>query len=229
MAFGGLGQSCTEESFMDIAIIGAGNVGGTLGTRWAQGGHHVTFGVRDVHDRKNQELLRSAGPSARVASVSEAAAGAAVVLLSTPWTNTQEALRSAGDLSSKVLIDATNPILLGPDLLKEGLLVGHKTSGAEQVASWASGARVVKGFNSVGWPIMANPRLGTQPASMLICGDDSEAKTVVTQLSDELGFETVDVGPLALARLLEPYGMLWIQMCVGLGWGPDFAFHVIKR
>jgi 8-hydroxy-5-deazaflavin:NADPH oxidoreductase len=73
------------------------------------------------------------------------------------------------------------------------------------------------------------PRLGTQPASMLICGDDSEAKTVVKQLSDELGFETVDVGPLALVRLLEPYGMLWIQMCFGLGWGPDFAFHVIKR
>ncbi len=136
---------------MDIAIIGAGNVGGTLGTRWAQGGHHVTFGVRDVRDTKSQQLLRSAGPGARVASVSEAAAGAAVVLLSTPWTNTQEALRSAGDLSSKVLIDATNPIILGPDLLKEGLLVGHMTSGAEQVASWASGARVVKGFNSVGW------------------------------------------------------------------------------
>ena len=63
---------------------------------------------------------------------------------------------------------------------------------------------------------MANPRLGTHPASMLICGDDSEAKTVVKQLSDELGFETVDVGPLALARLLEPYGMLWIQMSFGL-------------
>ena len=60
-------------------------------------------------------------------------------------------------LSSKVLIDATNPILLGQDLLKEGLVVGHKTSGAEQVASWASGARVVKGFNSVGWPHHGQP------------------------------------------------------------------------
>jgi 8-hydroxy-5-deazaflavin:NADPH oxidoreductase len=120
-------------------------------------------------------------------------------------------------------------ILLRTDAITLEGLVGHKTSGAEQVAAWASGARVVKAFNSVGWPIMANPRLGTQPTSMLICGDDSEAKTVVKQLSDELGFETVDVGPLALARLLEPYGMLWIQMCFGLGWGPDFAFHVIQR
>jgi 8-hydroxy-5-deazaflavin:NADPH oxidoreductase len=214
---------------MDIAIIGAGNVGGTLGTRWAQGGHRVTFGVRDIRDPKGQELLKAAGSNARVASVGEAAADAAVVLLSTPWANTQEALRSAGALSGKVLIDATNPILLGPDLLKEGLLVGHKTSGAEQVASWAGGARVVKAFNSVGWPVMVNPRLGTRPASMLICGDDAAAKADVTRLSDELGFETADVGPLAIARLLEPYGMLWIQMCIGLGWGPDFAFQVIKR
>ncbi len=76
---------------------------------------------------------------------------------------------------------------------------------------------------------MANPRLGSRAASMLICGDDAAAKAVVKQLSDELGFETADVGPLSIARLLEPYAPLWIHMCVGLGWGPDFAFHVIKR
>src|SRR5262245_41577829 len=172
-AFGGRQLNVAKEHVMDIAIIGAGNVGGTLGTRWAQGGHRVTFGVRDIRDPKGQELRKAAGLNARVASVAEAAADAAVVLLSTPWANTQEALRSAGALSGKVLIDATNPILLGPDLLKEGLLLGHKTSGAEQVASWAGGTRVVKAFNSVGWPVMVNPRLGTRPASMLICGDDA--------------------------------------------------------
>jgi predicted dinucleotide-binding enzyme len=218
-----------KEGEMDIAIIGAGNVGGTLGARWAQGGHRVAFGVRDVRDPKGEELLKAAGPNARLSSVGEAAAGAAVVLLSTPWANTEEALRSAGALSNKVLIDATNPILLGPDLLREGLLVGHKTSGAEQVASWARGARVVKAFNTVGWPVMANPRLGARPASMLICGDDDDAKADVRRLSDDLGFETVDVGPLAAARLLEPFGMLWIHMYIGLGWGPDFAFQVIRR
>jgi predicted dinucleotide-binding enzyme len=221
--------SAVKECEMDIAIIGAGNVGGTLGARWAQGGHRVAFGVRDVRDPKSQELLKAAGPNARIASVGEAAAGAAVVLLATPWANTEEALRSAGPVSGKVLIDATNPIPLGPGMLKEGLLVGHKTSGAEQVASWAGGARVVKAFNTVGWPVMARPRLGARPASMLICGDDDAAKADVRRLSDELGFETVDVGPLAVARLLEPYGMLWIHMCIGLGWGPDFAFQVIKR
>src|SRR5262245_62174231 len=92
-----------EEQVMDIAVIGAGNVGGTLGARWAQNGHRVVFGVRDVDDPKRLELLKRAGTNARVASVGEATAGAAGVLLSTPWANTQEALRSAGDLNGKVL------------------------------------------------------------------------------------------------------------------------------
>ena len=120
---------------MDIAVIGAGNVGGTLGARWAQNGHRVAFGVRDIGDPKNQELVKRSGINARVAPVGEAAASGSVVLLSTPWANTEEALRSAGDLKAKVLIDATNPIVLGPELLSEGLLVGHKTSGAEQIAA----------------------------------------------------------------------------------------------
>lgn len=214
---------------MDIAVIGAGNVGGTLGSRWAQIGHRVIFGVRDVEAKKNRELLNRAGTTASLAPMSEAAASASVVLLATPWVNTQEALRSAGNLEGKVLIDATNPIVLGPELFKKGLLVGLNTSGGEQVAAWAGKARVVKAFNTVGWPVMANPRLGTRSASMLICGDDTEAKKVVKQLSDELGFETTDVGPLRIARLLEPFGMLWIHMSLGLGWGPDFAFQIIKR
>jgi len=214
---------------MDIAVIGAGNVGGTLGRRWAQNGHRVTFGVRDVGAPKNQELLKQAGTSASLAPIGEVAARASIVLLATPWVNTQEALRSAGSLEGKVLIDATNPIVLGPELFKKGLLVGHDTSGGEQVATWASKARVVKAFNTVGWPVMANPRLAVRAASMLICGDDAEAKKVVKQLSDELGFETADVGALYIARLLEPFGMLWIHMSFGLGWGPDFAFQIIRR
>ena len=86
-------------------------------------------GVRDVRDPKGQELLRAAGANARVASVAEAAAGAAVVLLRTPWANPHHALRSAGALPGKVLIDATNPIVLGPALLEEGLLVDIRHPG----------------------------------------------------------------------------------------------------
>src|SRR6059036_1633026 len=120
---------------MKIAVIGAGNVGGTLGTAWANRGHEVVFGVRDAADPKLKELLARAGGKARAASVKDAAAAAEVAALTVPWPAAQDALRSAGDLRGKILLDCTNP--LTPDL--SGLTVGSTTSGAEQVAAWAPG------------------------------------------------------------------------------------------
>jgi 8-hydroxy-5-deazaflavin:NADPH oxidoreductase len=210
---------------MQIAIIGAGNVGGTLGRRWAQNGHEVIFGVRDPHSTKVQEVLRAAGARAHATSVREAAAAATCVVLATPWAATQDAIQAAGELSGKILIDCTNP--LAPGL--RGLALGHTTSGAEQVASWAAGARVVKAFNMTGAKNMANPTYETQQVTMFICGDDTEAKATVGSLAAALGFEVIDSGPLFTARYLEPLAMLWIHLAYVQGLGPDFAFKVIRR
>lgn len=98
---------------MKLAIIGAGNVGGTLGQRWAQNGHDVLFGVRQPQGAKVQEVLRSAGANAGASSIAEAVATALCVLLATPWAATQEALQAAGNLSGKILIDCTNPLAPG--------------------------------------------------------------------------------------------------------------------
>jgi len=212
---------------MKIAIIGAGNVGGTLGARWARNGHTVTFGVRNPGDEKLKKLLDSAGSTARAATIGEAVKDASVVVLATPWEGAQSALQAAGSLNGKILIDATNPVTMGSEGLR--LVLGHTTSAGEQVASWATGARVVKAFNTTGAKNMADPKLGSQSASMFVCGDDAEARATVMKLADELGFEAVDCGALSSARYLEPMAMLWIHLCVGLGRGPDFAFKIVKR
>src|SRR5258708_14585143 len=102
---------------MNLGIIGSGNVGGTLGARWAQAGHQVAFASRDTNSPEIQQLVSKAGPSARAATVSQAAASGDVLVLATPWSAAKEALQSAGDLNGKVLLDATNPLL--PNL--EGL------------------------------------------------------------------------------------------------------------
>ena len=159
----------------------------------------------------------------------EAAAASEVVVLTVPWEAVQDAVRRAGDLTGKVLVDATNPVDMGPEGLKKGLLVGHTTSAAEQMAAWTRGARVVKAFNTTGFGNMNDPRYGSQAATMFLCGDDTEAKAVVTQLGQELGFEMIDTGPLAIARLLEPLAMLWIHLAVFQGLGPDFAFTLQRR
>src|SRR5207302_1218587 len=88
-----------KESTMKIGVIGAGNVGGTLGRRWAQKGHQVTFGVRHPDDEKVKALLASAGSNARAGGVQEAAAASEVVVLTVPWAAAQDAVRGAGDLA----------------------------------------------------------------------------------------------------------------------------------
>ena len=214
---------------MEIGVIGAGNVGGTLGRRWAQAGHAVVFGVREPHEEKVHTLLASAGVHARAGTVEEAATASTVVVLTVPWEAAHDAVRCAGDLTGKVLVDATNPVAMGPAGLQHGLLVGHTTSAAEQVAAWARGARVVKAFNTTGFGNMHDPRYGSQAATMFLCGDDVEAKAMVTQLGEALGFEMLDAGPLTIARLLEPLAMLWIHLAVFQGLGPDIAFTLQRR
>ena len=204
---------------MKIAIIGAGNVGGTLGQGWAKRGHAVTFAVRDPNDPKVQALLKEAS-GATAAKVPEAVAANDVVVLATPWDATEAALRGAGTLAGKVLLDCTNP--LKADLT--GLAVGHTISAAEIIAGRAQGARVVKIFNTTGYPNMADPRFPDGPAVMFYCGDDDAAKALAAKLATDLGFDAQDAGGLTVARLLEPYAMLWIHLAINQGFGTGFAF-----
>lgn len=209
---------------MRIAIIGAGNVGSALGRGWSARGHPVTFGVRDPKDARVQAVIAATSGKARAETVREAAAGAEVVVLATPWPAAREAVQSAGDLGGKVLIDATNP--LTDDF--SALVLGHSTSAGEEVARWARGARVVKAFNTIGAQHMTDPRLGGERASMFLCGDDADARRTVAQLAEALGFEPVDAGPLRQARLLEPLAMLWISLAFAHGHGPDIAFKLLR-
>ena len=205
-----------KERDIKIAIIGAGNVGKVLGAAWADRGHQIMFGARNPDDPKYASL-------GSVETNEFATAAADVVVLCTPWQTTQAAVQGCGDLSGKVLIDCTNP--LTPDI--GALEVGHHTSGAEEIAKWAPGARVCKAMNQIGAPMMDAPQLPGEPV-MFICGDDDEAKSVTAGLVAELGFETVDVGDLTLARLLEPYGLLWIHLALRRGFGTNFGFGLLR-
>ncbi len=130
-------------------------------------------------------------------------------------------LSAIGDWAGSILIDCTNPI--APDLQ---LAVGTTTSGAEIVAEWAL---VVKAFNTTGWNNMADPLYHGAPITMFICGDNAEAKAIVTDLAEDLDFEVVDAGGLTIARFLEPLAMLWINLANVQGLGRDIAFKLVRR
>jgi hypothetical protein len=209
---------------VNIAIIGAGRVGGALGTRWAVAGHAVMYGVRRPDDPKIAPLLEGT-PNARAGSVAQAAAFGDVVVIATPWSATESAVRAAGSLAGKVVVDVTNPL----NETFSGLTVGHTSSGGEMVAAWAKGAKVVKTLNSTGSNNMLDPKYGKDAVSMFVCGDDAGAKQTVSELVQALGFDVVDAGPLASARLLEPLAMLWISLAYAWGQGTDIAFRLMRR
>jgi 8-hydroxy-5-deazaflavin:NADPH oxidoreductase len=208
-----------------IAIIGAGNVGGTLGRAWAKKGHDIFFGVRHPQDDKTRQLLQSIGTKAQAGTVAEAAAFGEVAVLATPWQATEAAVRAAGNLRGKTVIDCTNP--LKPDV--SGLQVGFTTSGAERVAQWAGGARVFKAFNTTGFNVMANPVIGGVRTVMFVCGDDEAAKPAVLRLVSDVGFDAVNAGKLTQARLLEPWAMLWIHLAITGTVGREFGFALLRR
>jgi 8-hydroxy-5-deazaflavin:NADPH oxidoreductase len=213
---------------MKLAIIGAGDVGGTLGAAWAdKAGHEVFFGVTNPRSDKTQGLLRQIGGTARAGTAAEAAAFGEVIVLATPWPATEAAIRSMGDLKGRIVLDCTNPLAMGPDGL--GLEIGHGISGAERVQGWAAGASVFKTLNTTGFSNMAEPLFDGMKSVMFVAGDDEAAKPKVLVLVGELGFETVDAGPLRVARLLEPHAMLWIHLALNRGFGRDWAFSLLRR
>jgi len=213
---------------MKLAIIGAGSVGGTLGAAWAsRAGHDVFFGVTNPRADKTQTLVRQIGGAARAGTAAEAAASADVIVLATPWPATEAAIRSMGDLKGRIVLDATNPLAMGPDGL--GLEIGHGISGAEKVQGWAAGASVFKTLNTTGFKNMAEPEFNGVKSVMFVAGDDAAAKPKVMALIGELGFETVDAGGLRVARLLEPHAMLWIHLALSRGLGRDWAFALVRR
>jgi predicted dinucleotide-binding enzyme len=148
-----------------------------------------------------------------------------VIFLATAWKETKAAISTVRDFQNKVLIDVTNPELPGG----RGLEVGHDNSGAELIAQWAPNAKVVKAFNHVYAQLLdSQVELKKEAATIFYCGDDGDAKKMVSGLIEQSGFESIDVGPLQSARYLEPLAALLVQIVGQHPWSPDrVAFRLL--
>lgn len=198
-----------------VAIIGAGNVGTALGGAFAARGISVRYGVPDP--ARHAAL---AGTRTSVHAVADALDGAGLAILATPYPAAIEVAAAIPDWGGRVLVDATNPIAPG----LSGLTVGTTTSGAEQIAARACGARVTKAFNTTGYENMAGAAYAAGALFMPVAGDDDEARARTIALARLIGFDAVDLGPLAAARYLEPMAMVWIEMAFRRGYGRGFGF-----
>ena len=216
---------------MKIAIIGAGTMGDALGKVWAKVGHYIIFGVRNVPQGRTNPPMPGIGAGTAVMSMLDAAMKADIIVLTAPWPAVPDTIKALGDLSSKILIDCTNPLSLNGDGSLT-LSLGSTNSGAEEIEKLAAGAKVVKAFNIYGGDNIANavyPNAAGLKPVMFYCGDHDEAKEKVHQLAADLGFEPVDTGGLGMARSLEPLALLWIRLSVNNGRNTNFTWARLTR
>jgi 8-hydroxy-5-deazaflavin:NADPH oxidoreductase len=177
---------------MKIGIVGSGNIGGTAGVKWAQQGHEVLFSSR--HPEQLGELVAAAGPTASAGSIAEAAAFGEVVLVAIPFGSYTEL--PAAQLAGSIVIDATNYYPQRDGHIR-ALDDGSETS-SELIAQHLAGARLVKAFNTMYFKTLQNEGRPPGPDRLVIfvAGDDADAKMVVGELIEQLGFTPIDTGSL---------------------------------
>lgn len=208
---------------MRIAIVGSGRMGGTLGTIFAMSGHSVAFSYARSRS-KLERLAERAGPSCRAETPSEAVRDADVVLLAVHWSRLDDVLAVAGSLAGKTVVTCCVPL----DEADEELVVAHRRSGAEELASRLPGSTVVAAFQTTPSELLMEVfgRRHERPRpSLVICGDEPASKAVVAGLVNETGYDPVDAGHLRIARLIEPFAMLTAQLAYGMGTGPAWAYR----
>lgn len=202
---------------MNIAIIGTGNMGTGLATKLAAAGHQVSLGARDLV--KAAAVAEKIGHNAVGGGIAATVQLADVIILALPFNAVADALKQAGDLTNKILIDISNPI--SPDY-KE-LVIGHTTSAAEEIQKLAPRARVVKAFNTIFAQLLSTESHQNKKLQVFIASNDKAANEIVFDLTNSIGFEPVDAGPLSNSRYLEPIGEMNIHFGFFLGHGPKVA------
>jgi NADPH-dependent F420 reductase len=213
---------------MDIAIIGAGNVGKALATSFVRAGHTVTIASRDAEDTG----AAAAATGATVSTSNVAAASAAdIVVLAIPFASAAAvATEIAAAVAGKVVIDVTNRMSFGAN----GPDIDTTSSNAEDLAALLPTAKIVKAFNTLLASNQVDPITGGVQLDGYVAADDAAAKATVLALVASMGLDPVDVGPLARARQLEGLAFLNITLNVAnngtwqSGWKLVGAPHAVK-
>ena len=209
---------------MKLAFIGIGNVGFAIANNLQKKGHDIVVATND-EDSETVKKALSKNPHFSVKKIQESIDEAEVVFLATPFQANEEILKPL-KFNGKVLVDCTNPV--GPGI-SHGLK--SEVSGSEKVQVWAPDAKVVKAYTIYGYENFANSSFSNYNVNplMMIAGNDMEAKHKVTQLNNDLGFETLDTGSLDQALHLEHMTLLWVKMVRRDGHHPNFVWAKLER
>jgi predicted dinucleotide-binding enzyme len=204
---------------MKVTIIGAGNMGGGIGSRIVAGGNELELIDRNADDAR--ALAEKLGGTASTAET----VGGDVVVLALPYGAVAAAVEEHGrSLGGKVVVDITNP---ADWATMDRMVTPVDSSGAEEIAKLVPDAHVVKAFNTTFAGTLTAGEVGGEKLDVLIAGDDEAAKATVASLVEAGGMRAIDVGPLKRARQLEHVGLfhIAIQDDLGSAFGSALKLH----
>ena len=213
---------------MRVAILGSGHVGRTLGLGFAEHEHEVAMGTRSPDGPGAVEFIDKVGDRGWVDTYDAVASWCELAVLASVWKGAPHVVELAGadNLAGKVVVDVTNP--LSKDRKgHEMLATGPGDSAGETVQRMLPKSRVVKAFNTVGVEQMVSPKLVGGPGTMMIAGDDENAKEIVAEVLHDFGWESADLGGIEASRGIE--GVLLAWMYYGMRRGTwDHAFKILR-
>jgi predicted dinucleotide-binding enzyme len=204
---------------LTIAVLGGGNIGGTLGRKWVAAGHRVAFGVNDPAGNHAHALRSELGDEVTIGSLADALdRNPDVVLMAIPGTAMDAAITQLGALlDGSIIVDAANRIGGGP------------TNSFATFQQHTPRARLYRAFNTLGWENFVDPTFDGVQADLFYCGADGESRAVVEQLINDVGLRPIYLGGVEQVDLVDSMLRLWFAMSRGQGWGRHFAFKVLSR
>lgn len=201
-----LSPSLRAQDQETVAIIGTGDMGNTLGPKFAEIGYQVIYGSREPKRESVVELVKRTGAGASARTQKEAAGAADIVVLAVGWPAMEQVAQNLGNLDGKIVIDVSFPFEQGPDGYPQSMVA---TSSAEMIHGWNPGANVVKWSLPTAYYIDEPLALG-QPTMNLIAADDRESKEKVAAIAAAIGQVPFDAGPLRMSGAVEAQVLLFM-------------------
>jgi 8-hydroxy-5-deazaflavin:NADPH oxidoreductase len=191
-----------ETVMTSISILGTGNMGTAIAGIAEKGGNTIQLlGSKDTDQSVTGDI----------------------VILAVPYPAIKEVLAQRADqLAGRTVVDITNPVNFETF---DSLTVPADSSAAAEIAAALPDSKVLKAFNTTLGPTLATGIVGTQPTTVLIAGDDTDAKTQLADVITAGGLKAVDAGSLNRARELEALGFLQVTLAASekIGWTGGFA------
>ena len=202
---------------LKVAVLGAGNIGGTLGRKWITAGHQVTFGVSDPNGKNAQTLRDEFADRVSIGSVAEAlTTNPQVVVMALPGTAMEATITEhATQLDNHIIIDAANRMGGGP------------MNSFATFQQYTPHAHIFRAFNSYGWENFANPQFAQGTADLFYCGPDGDLRTMVAQLISDVGLRPISLGGVEQVGLVDSVAGLWFALALGQRKGRHLAFKVL--